>query len=400
MSGGGWGVEFSASASYKQTNQEVSANEFMYVMSSASCTNYFARLDMINPPPFDESFLKWVYKLNSASADDRPELYLKFIETYGTHFQTETTFGSRFTYKHKIKSSKKSTLQSSEYSIAAQASYSGAFSVGGGLKLDGTQKAAASNFMKNVETETITVGAAPPANGDALEWASNVANSPVPVRYKLQSIENLFTKAFMSDLNVDLPTLHANILNTKDSYCELLKAQGKIQSCNKLVERNHIMRNTKLTGDLVTVTSNDCVQTCKQRVNCVAVTETRGKCILAIQGTGTKCWGAEFDENYKAVAVFSSVATAPQDSLFVNTKIIGSARESFSGGSFGDCRNRCKASKLCAAFTYCTCRERRYQCVLYAADRMFSLTTDDGSSTVLLSKKNSADLGRHQRVCK
>ena len=59
--------------------------------------------------------------------------------------------------------------------IISQASYSGLFSAGASFSLDKEQQEAASNFSKMVETSTITVGAAPPSNGNNAFKANNKA---------------------------------------------------------------------------------------------------------------------------------------------------------------------------------------------------------------------------------
>ncbi|XP_045178750.2 uncharacterized protein LOC123538599 [Mercenaria mercenaria] len=104
VSGGGWGVSFSASAGYKQSSSEMSTGESVYIISSAQCNYYFSKLITEDAPQFDDTFAKWIHKLNETDWD--PELYFEFFETYGTHFPTEVTFGARFIYEHKMSSSK------------------------------------------------------------------------------------------------------------------------------------------------------------------------------------------------------------------------------------------------------------------------------------------------------
>ena len=65
----------------------------------------------------------------------------------------------------------------------------------------------ASNFQKSVQTSTITVGAAQPSNGDALTWASSVQENPVPIKYSLSAIHNLFTERYskhLPEVNIDI----------------------------------------------------------------------------------------------------------------------------------------------------------------------------------------------------
>ena len=86
------------------------------------------------------------------------------------------------------------TASSREINVSAQASYSGLISVSGGFTLDQSERKAASEFNKEVERTTITVGAAPPKNGEATYWASTVKENPVPTSYEIEPISSLFTQ--------------------------------------------------------------------------------------------------------------------------------------------------------------------------------------------------------------
>ena len=63
--------------------------------------------------------------------------------------------------------------------------------------MDSEQRSAFHNIQKSVGIGTITVGAAPPSNGDAMTWASSVQENPVPIKYTLTPIHNLFTSIFL-----------------------------------------------------------------------------------------------------------------------------------------------------------------------------------------------------------
>ena len=246
VSGGGWGVSFSASAGYKESSSVFSTGESVFILSKAGCNHYYMRLLEDDAPPFHPVFLKWIIKLNNT---DQDTAYVDFFEKYGTHYLKEVKFGASFTYEHKMSSSSYKTEKEKGVNVAVSASYSGLFSVGGGFSMDSSQKEAASNFQKNVETRTITIGAAPPANGDALTWASTVKESPVPVSYDLGSIEDLFTETFMESQRmgkyvIDYKTISKHIVDKKRKYCEVLKAKGllsydvasgsEITPCNKI----------------------------------------------------------------------------------------------------------------------------------------------------------------------
>ncbi|VDI47884.1 Hypothetical predicted protein [Mytilus galloprovincialis] len=59
--------------------------------------------------------------------------------------------------------------------------------IGLGFNLKKEEKEKVENLSKDIDTKAITLGAPPPANGDATTWASNVKKGPVPMNYKLDS---------------------------------------------------------------------------------------------------------------------------------------------------------------------------------------------------------------------
>ena len=208
----------------------MSSGEFLYIISQAQCRYYFSKMDVTDPPSFQPGFVRWAKTL--AKPDANKDDVIQFIKYYGTHFLTEVTFGARFTKNHKISQTKYEELRSKKVSVEAQASYSGAFSVGGGFSMDKEQRSAASNFQKSVQTSTMTVGAAPPSNGDALTWASSVQENPVPITYSLSAIHNLFTKRYSKHLpGVNIGVVREKLINASTNYCQALKDQGLVDSC-------------------------------------------------------------------------------------------------------------------------------------------------------------------------
>ena len=248
LQGGGFGFEFSASASYQKSTSDMASREYVYIISKAQCTSYFSQVEVSDPPPFHAGFLKLAKDLGNAqaSAQQVTKDVNKFIETYGTHYLDEVTFGSSYTQEHRMKSSTFETLSKESIGVAVQASYSGMVSVGGGFSLDTEQQAAASKFSKSVETSTVTVGSAPPSNGDALTWASVSKENPVPIRYSLKPIADLFTdKFFDSDSDINYSLVHTRLQNASKKSCELLKSKGVALSC--------VNTNTLRTSEVVTI---------------------------------------------------------------------------------------------------------------------------------------------------
>ena len=97
--------------------------------------------------------------------------------------------------------------------------------------MDSEQRSAASNFQKSVETNTVAVGAAPPSNGDALTWASSVQDNPIPIKYSLSAIYDLFTERYSENLpGVNLNVVRERLINGSKNFCQALKEEGRIDS--------------------------------------------------------------------------------------------------------------------------------------------------------------------------
>ncbi|XP_045195862.2 uncharacterized protein LOC123551192 [Mercenaria mercenaria] len=399
VSGGGWGVSFSASAGYKQSSSEMSTGESVYIISSAHCNYYFSKLITEEAPQFDNVFVKWIHKLNETDWD--PELYFEFFETYGTHFPTEVTFGAKFIYEHKMSSSKYEREKKSGVNVAVQASYSGFVSVGGGFNLDSEQRQAASEFSKSVETKTITVGAAPPANGDAMTWASEVKTSPVPTAYKLLSIELLFTDRYMGKMNVDYERIRNNIDTKKHEYCLYLRRQGKVESCDSLVAGVELAK-TRLYGnykEMKVALSSECIEKCLEEVECVAVaicitcdssnfafntcymyTESKYSTSADRTETENAVWQSNiFPEKMKSQIEFSDTAVVGVPRGF--------EKDQDKTASQRKCHELCIKDAHCVAYTHCDCPNKIVKCNMYSKERISGLEKESGTKAFFISSR-------------
>lgn len=277
VSGGGWGVSFSASTEYKKSSSFVQSGKYKLVLSTASCKYYFTKLNELELPDFSPEMLEWMGRMNESVAkhgavDDN--LLYDFVEYFGTHFSTETVYGARFTYESRVSSSKYSSMQSEELSVEAKASYSGLFSVSGGFGLSSSQQAAASEFKENSVSSTISIGAPPPYNGDALTWASTVKETPVPVEYNLKPLYDLFdignptiSKYFSEDV---MRKIRNKITSIASKYCRMLESKGINVQCNDdsvIKIADYVLSESNRNG--VSNKSLDaCIMECTQRRLC------------------------------------------------------------------------------------------------------------------------------------
>ncbi|KAK7498076.1 hypothetical protein BaRGS_00010664 [Batillaria attramentaria] len=357
-SGGGWGVSFSASAGYRESSSQMSTGE------------------------------SWIVKLNQSEVDEN--VYANFFEKYGTHFLTDVTFGASFTYEHTMSAKSHKSFTEKGVNVAVSASYSGAFSVGGGFNMDSSQKQAASEFQKSVTTRTITIGAAPPANGDAMTWASTVKESPVPVKYSLASIEELFSENFMGDgymqrYNIDYQRIKERIADSKKLYCERLKSEGLVDDCAEL-SSGFVLKNTELIGnpDRKKLSSfGQCIDECYKRSDCVAVDFCVDCRSQDSEYNSCHMYGETDLSHGKAKGSHQTTIILPEleKQLVLNNTAVRGVRRSLANATEVDTVRKCFSSCLmdvhCVAFTFCQCPNKQ-KCTLYSETQM-SLFTEDGT---------------------
>ena len=396
VKGGGWGVSFSASAGYKESSSEVSTGESVFILSRAGCNYYYMRLLEDDAPPFHPLFLQWVIELNNTYDDT---VYVDFLERYGTHFLKEVKFGASFTYEHKMTSTAYKTEKEKGVNVAVSASYSGLFSVGGGFNMDSKQREAASDFRKKVETRTITIGAAPPSNGDALTWASTVKESPVPISYDLASIEELFTEKIMGRSRIpqyviDYDSISKRIRASKRKYCEFLQSQGLVDACAD-ISSGITLKKTRLIQDFHRVASSSigkCVDACYKTNKCVAVTFCTecskdvgdyNACFMfeEIQSEGDQKSARQ--DNWDSVVINFKIE---QQVVFENTAVNGVERSLKSPvTTLRQCFAACLDDLYCAVFSFCECPDKDTHCTLYSEARL-SLIEESGTSTHFISR--------------
>ena len=378
--GGGWGFEFSASSSYQKSSSDMSSREYVYVISRAKCTAYFSRMEVSTPPPFDEGFLAKARGLASSSVSDAD--VNKFIETYGTHFLDEVTFGSSYTHEHRMTTSTYKTLSSSKFGVAVQASYSGMFSVGGGFSLDTEQTQAASKFSKSVETSTVTVGSAPPGNGDAMTWASASKENPVPVSYRLRPIEELFTaRYFGSNSNINYNSIKTKLQNAPRKSCALLKSKGVAVTCTS--PRNYgTTQVVTLNGGYprlpsgvtefvntfyLTPSQTDCELMCSVDSGCVGYTSAlRDKCSIIKDGkeyewsdSNSESFTLYFNKLVSDLIVKTKVPKAVDTSQSPSKRLYAYYQFMYAQDTkqknLQDCRKLCVRDPKCLAFRFGRC---------------------------------------------
>jgi hypothetical protein len=376
---------FKASRQYKSTSSSISSGNNVYIISTAKCEFYFSKIKVTKLPDFSSNFIYWVNRLN---ASNETEVYMNFFDYFGTHFLKQVTFGASYTFQHKMSSQSYKDALSKGIDIESSASYSGRFSLSGGFTLEESEQQLASNFNKLVMTKTITKGAPPPANGDAMTWASTIKDNPVPIKYTLTPIANLFTARHMASLNVNFEQISENLKNYLHDYCKYLQRKGLLDSC-EYESVQIVLKSTRLwIHDKTTQVHHfsDCIYECMETIDCLAVTFLKKEpgyitCHIFTKGTmkGT------FDERWETILFRQFGKTLElRDTAIRGEFRYGSMPRAHSEN---ECLKRCTTDTFCTAFSFSTRSDKRRNCELFAGNRIGHLFQETYTKSYILSNR-------------
>ena len=230
VSGGYGPASFSASADYKTVQQGTSSNSNIYVSNQGICSVYNA---IINPsafPTIHPNFLAEVKKLPTTYTAATKSAYMSFLQKHGTHYFKSMNMGSKYGYISTITQDSWTKLSQQGITVSLAASYSAMVSVGVSTTTD-IQKTQASSFdsLKS-DYKQVSIGSAPPPDGNIVTWANNCYGNPMPITYSLDNIANLFVASFMTGVT-GVPALQTNINSALVDYCGYLQSLGKLSSC-------------------------------------------------------------------------------------------------------------------------------------------------------------------------
>jgi len=237
--GASWGIgSFSASASFKAVLEGSSSNEQMYVESKADCRIFTGHLNIYLPPKLDNTFVKAIDYIDELNFEDSKDEYFTFITFFGTHFINSIEMGARYGYLEKT------TIKeyASGTSISASLSVSGSYGVGNAsARVGGGSDTTSSGSNKSKNVKIFSIGVPPPSDGNASSWAEKSLLEPMPIKYSIRPITEIFTNPFFDlsnlkdeGLKIDIPNFVKNLNLAMKAYCpEFLKPKGMTKFCTE-----------------------------------------------------------------------------------------------------------------------------------------------------------------------
>lgn len=93
--GSGFGASLSFNQNYQTIKDEKIKEHYIHIVSSASCSVYKGKINILNLPTLDKDFKSILFNYLTDDYQNNKERYFNFLDTYGTHYVKEAYMGSR-----------------------------------------------------------------------------------------------------------------------------------------------------------------------------------------------------------------------------------------------------------------------------------------------------------------
>jgi len=221
-----WSARFSASVGYQRVNQETSQNRRIYTSSRAKCIHYELSVNYVDAPVTLMSNFERAVRSLPLVRDD--SAYIRFINTYGTHFTKLVLMGAKMVIRSEFDETALTKMEEEGLSIevGAQASFM-CFNAGVESETE-TSREQREQFENSRRTYSASyLGSQPTLDGRWETWAQTTANSPYPVEYELAPLTELFAVKFFPDMpSSDLSSRRDLLIAAYDTYCSGIEGCG------------------------------------------------------------------------------------------------------------------------------------------------------------------------------
>ena len=224
---------FSANSEYKKKRRSLSEHKNVFVKTENTCTVYEVVLEQNKPPKFTDGFLRAAKRLENAGDTTA---YFNFVNDYGTHYLRRAHMGARYAVESEVDQEKREEFSHDGFNLhlGAKLDFLSFFKIESNTdtQRNTTTKETFQRLRK--ENSILTYGSPIPKDGDAITWANEVRKDPLPIRYTLSKITNLFDERFMENLETPLNyvEIKKQLTSYLDSYCENEKQNLGISKCS------------------------------------------------------------------------------------------------------------------------------------------------------------------------
>mmetsp|Transcript_58178 Transcript_58178/g.67055 ORF Transcript_58178/g.67055 Transcript_58178/m.67055 type:complete len:549 (+) Transcript_58178:3-1649(+) len=227
-------ASFKASTDFKSMEKSTTTTSDKHIYSTAVCDVYRAKSNAYNPPRLHSDFIN---ALKTLPLNYDEGQYMEFLDNYGTHAVTEINMGARYGMMSTISERTYDQFRSESLTVTVAASAT-IYGISGGVDTRTSNEKEWANKYSSAMTsyKMIAVGAKPVAGGDAVAWANQAIEEPMPLRYTLIPLSELMKPIYVrgSLEESHMNTLKANFDRASKNYCgNYLKPRGIVASCEK-----------------------------------------------------------------------------------------------------------------------------------------------------------------------
>jgi len=198
-----WSARFSASTEHKRVSQGTSQYRHFYTSARAKCIQCQLSVNYLHSPvTITSSFAQAVSSLPLAT---NYSAYIRFINTYGTHFTSRVTMGAKMVIRSEFDETAFTRMQEEGLSteIGAKASF---LRFTSRLNTETTRERQQREMFERMRRDYHAVhashqGSQPSTDGGWETRAQSTANSPYPVGYRLAPLTALFTAKFFPNMS-------------------------------------------------------------------------------------------------------------------------------------------------------------------------------------------------------
>ena len=207
-------------------------------MNRARCEVFEVDILKHLKPAFTSDFILALKELEHAakhpsSSESQESMKDFFTEQYGTHYMSKVFMGASMTTENRYVGTETSLTLRQKRKNCSDNSYK--MSVGGGVRgldLSAEYENAAKKckegdandkfFSENKFSEYTVVERGSTPTNDGREWRTNIARSPIPIRFWLRPISNLFLEEWLKEHDLDAALLREYFTNSTRNYCKVI----------------------------------------------------------------------------------------------------------------------------------------------------------------------------------
>jgi len=214
---------FGASIGWNHVNDMTTGGANLFTMSEIQCCVYISEMFEFLRPPFHPNFIAGLHTLTETYDEHS---YRRFLESFGTHYVKKSTMGAIFGEQSMISAESWTYMVQQGWNIGIMAGMSAGFSGNINMTIDYNETERETFDRYTSEQLLYSRGAPPPADGQALTWASSTFDNPNVLSFTLDRIDNLYLLDYVSSGVV------ANLGKALDGFCATLVAEGELEDCN------------------------------------------------------------------------------------------------------------------------------------------------------------------------